>query len=124
MSMSPSGPSILNLALIPYVESLYALDANMCGKVVEFFFLFFVFITTRGFNLLAATFTNNFISIMSKHVHSKTITRQFSLRKLQHYYSHQHCINHNIRNQLIRHRIKHYDNNYHSLTIILRYCNL
>ena len=37
--------------------SLYALDDDMCGKVVMFFFFFFLsFSTTKGFNLLATAY--------------------------------------------------------------------
>ena len=42
MSMSPLGPSVINFAVIPYVVSLLARDANMCGKKrVKFLFRYY-----------------------------------------------------------------------------------
>ena len=42
MLMSPLGLSVVNFALIPYVVSLLALDANMCRKKrVKFLFRYY-----------------------------------------------------------------------------------
>ena len=82
---------LCNLALIPYVMSLLALDANMCRKAVKF--LFCSFITTKGFNLLAANFTRNFIFIMSKTMCIvKQLFDNFLSCNSSIIYTYQHCI--------------------------------
>ena len=70
MSMSPLGLSIVNFALIPYVVSLLARDANMFGKKrVKFLFRYYY----KGVQLVSDKLYKKFhIKYVKNHVHCKT----------------------------------------------------